>query len=46
MPSLRFAIENYFSGGRHPMAYVSWYRLNSYKIHQVNLMTAKDRTAL
>ena len=22
LPSLRFAIENYFTGGRHPMGYV------------------------
>jgi len=46
LPSLRFAIDNYFSGGRHPMAYVGvGTDLNSYEIPPGKFDDpAKDRT--
>jgi hypothetical protein len=37
LPSLRFAIRNYFKGGRHPLGYIGvGSDINSYKINPKN----------
>ena len=47
MPSLRFAVQNYFIGGRHPMGYVGINKeLDNYEIPAMDFRDMKDERTL
>lgn len=47
MPSLRFAVQNYFIGGRHPMGYIGINKeLENYEIPSMDFRDMKDERTL